>query len=706
MTQVGWLTLAALTAASAAAQTPAPSPSQQQTFRTSTIVVEVDASVTNGKNQFATGLTADDFEVLEDGSPQKIQRVYLVTGNTVTGTGEPAPVSAEAPVPLAPPPAVAPPRVFVLLFDQDHLQAGAFKRLQEAALAFLNKEFKQGDVGGVVIGNTMAGNQLTSDHEALLTAVRNAKPTAAKTARRVEALDWPRFNSDAEAIRIALSNDSTVLAQVVRRACDDDPDICKKYDPTPDVMNKARTIVGELRLPARRTVMTLQALASGLARLPGRKNIILMTEGFFVEESWADLRQIVGAAARSNVRIYSLDGRGLDTRQLNDLHQMSVMDAGGGMPLEAYNTIEDGPNALSNDTGGYSIRRTNDFTGALSEIARDASNYYVISYSPSNATLDGSFRKIAVRVKRSGLTVRARRGYLATPAPTISSSPAPAGPPAPSAAVPPDAPPAVAPEPKPAAVASLPGSPVPSIGVPATSPAAVATHEPSGFALRPDTTERVRELASLGGSPETNPSLASQGWDRYQKGDLEGAAELLGKAAANPDAHPWVHYALGYSALGLRHPERAAPEWEKVRAAVPEFEPVYLDLADAYGQMENFGAAIDVLKKAQARWPEDTDVLNAIGTLQVRRGALDEAVKTFRRATEVKPADALAYFNLARTYQLRYFKTRRYSSTEARWMANASDIKNALANYEQYLKLGGPYEVEARRAVQNLQWVR
>jgi len=224
--------------------------------------------------------------------------------------------------------------------------------------------------------------------------------------------------------------------------------------------------------------------------------------------------------------------------------------------------------------------------------------------------------------------------------------------------------------------------------------------------LQADAAERVRELASLGGSPETNPSLASQGWDRYQKGDLEGAAELLGKAAANPDAHPWVHYALGYSALGLRHPERAAPEWEKVRAAVPEFEPVYLDLADAYGQMENFGAAIDVLKKAQARWPEDTDVLNAIGTLQVRRGALDEAVKTFRRATEVKPAEALAYFNLARTYQLRYFKTRRYSSTEARWMANASDIKNALANYEQYLKLGGPYEVEARRAVQNLQWVR
>ena len=303
----------------------------------------------------------------------------------------------------------------MLLLDQEHLQAGAFKRLQDAAITFLTSEFKPGDVGGVVIGSTMAGNRLTSDREELLTNVRTAKASSAQTTRRLDLWSGLPSRAKRRAIRIALFNDRDVLAQAMRRACPpDDALICKNLDPEPLVMNKARMVVGELRPPAMRTVKTLQALASGLARLPGRKTIVLMTEGFFVEESWADLRQIVGAAARSNVRIYSLDARGLDTGQLADIHQVSVMDPGGGMPLDAYNTAEDGPNMLAVDTGGYAIRHTNKFADALAEIAHDTSNYYVIGYSPANASNDGSFRKITVQVKRSGLKVRARRGYLAS----------------------------------------------------------------------------------------------------------------------------------------------------------------------------------------------------------------------------------------------------------------------------------------------------
>ena len=97
----------------------------------------------------------------------------------------------------------------------------------------------------------------------------------------------------------------------------------------------------------------------GVNTVAGGRFAYHVTEGFFVEESWADLRQIVGAAARSNVRVYSLDARGLDARQTNDLRQLNVMDAGGGMPLEAYNAAEDGPHMLAVDTGGYPIRRTN-----------------------------------------------------------------------------------------------------------------------------------------------------------------------------------------------------------------------------------------------------------------------------------------------------------------------------------------------------------
>jgi VWFA-related protein len=730
MIRIGLPALVALSAATAAAQTTLSS-QPPQTFRTGTLLVEVDTIVTDGKGQFVTGLTADDFEVLEDGKPQKIERVYVVTGTSVSmvSSAPAAQPASEPPAAAIAVPATAPPRVFVLLFDQEHLQEGAFKRLRDAAIEFLTNEFKPGDAGGVVIGNTMVGNQLTTDREALLAAVRNAKPSMVKTSRRVELLDWPRFNSEAEAVRIALSNDRNVLDQAVRRACQDDPDLCAKgVDPAPAIMDKARRVVGELRPASRRTVMTLQAVASGLGRLPGRKTVILMTEGFFVEESWADLRQIIGAAARSNVRIYSLDARGLDTRQVNDLRQLSTMDPGGGIPLEAYNTVEDGPNTLAVDTGGYPIRHTNKFAAALSEIARDTSNYYVIGYTPSNVTMDGSFRKIAVRVTRPGLKVRARRGYLATP-PAVPATTAAAkpddlasrsaglsavasakaeGPAKPNSAK------ADTPVPAPATAkvdvtgdTTLPVSTGTSTSPAAPTPAAAGTPA-AAVVLRPDSSDRVRALASRDGS-ETGKSFATEGWDRYQKGDLEGAAEWLGRAAADPAAHPWVRYALGYAALGLARPQQAAEEWERVRQAVPEFLPVYLDLADAYAQTQSYGRALETLRAAAIRWPADVEVLNAIGTIQVRRGALDEAIATFGKAAEAKPEDALAYFNLGRTYELRYFRMRRwiaYSPSEGRWLGNTADLKHAIASYEQYVKLGGPFETQARQALQNLQWLK
>ena len=702
MIKTGSISLAALWMMTLTAQAPPPAaqpPSPQPPIRTNTLLVEVDTIVTDGKGQFVTGLTADDFEVLEDGRPQKIERIYSVAGTVVKATSAASPAEA-API-SSPVPATAPPRTFVLLLDQEHLQEGAFKRLRDAAITFLTSEFKPGDVGGVVIGSTMAGNRLTSDREELLTAVRNANATSAQTSRRLDLLEWPPFNAEAEAIRIALFNDRDVLAQAVRRACPpDDPLICKNLDPESLIMSKARTVVGELRPPAMRTVRTLQALASGLARLPGRKTIVLMTEGFFVEESWADLRQIVGVAARSNVRIYSLDGRGIDTKQA-DIHQLSVMDPGGGMPLEAYNTAEDGPNMLAVDTGGYAIRHTNKFADALVEIARDTSNYYVIGYSPTNAANDGSFRKITVRVKRPGLKVRARRGYLATAGSPGTALLVEKQPNAPQSAMSTPATESVVPS-SPAELPDAPPADPTSVEPNAAPPPAKRT-EPAGFILRPDAIGRVHELASAEGEHD-DQGPASRGWNRYQKGDLEGAAELLGAAVADPNARPWVRYAFGYSQLALRHLETAAQAWEKVRAAVPEFRAVYLDLADAYMQMENYGRAIDVLKAADARWSGDVDVLNAMGTIQVRRGALDDAIGTFRKATVAKPDDALAFFNLGRTYELRYFKRRRYSPTDARWLADPADIKSAVASYEQYVKLGGPYEAQARTAIHNLQW--
>jgi hypothetical protein len=47
----------------------------------------------------------------------------------------------------------------------------------------------------------------------------------------------------------------------------------------------------------------------------------------------------------------------------------------------------------------------------------ERTTYYLLAYHPTNATLDNTFRRVSVKVKRSQVSVRARPGYVATPLP-------------------------------------------------------------------------------------------------------------------------------------------------------------------------------------------------------------------------------------------------------------------------------------------------
>jgi len=690
-----------------AVQAPASTVSQVP-YRASTTTVEVDVIVRDRNGKFVGGLTPADVEVTEEGAPQRVHSMYLVEGRSVTqtavaGAGEQGAV-ASAPAALA---SVATQRVFVLFFDQEHLDAGGFKRLQDAAVSFLSTEFQAGDVGGILIGGTMIGNRLTTEREVLVQAVRNAKFSPAPAFRRLDQQDWPRM-SDVEATRIALVNDRDTLTQVVRRAE-------REYGETggggrgassPDfetqVRAKATQLVGELRPPAARTIKTLLGLLNGLGRIPGRKTIVFMTDGFWVEESWGELRSIVSLAARGNVRFYSIDAQGLKRgSNTTDLNQMNPMETAGEIPVGAYNTIEDGPNSIAWDTGGYYIRKTNDFKGAFAEIAADTSTYYVLGYTPARLDFDGKFRQITVKVKRDGVTVRARKGYLAV-APAATAAP---GAPAPAVPAPTEAPAVPTRKVETAPGAEAPG--LPTAGAPAAEAAPLhstgAPVEP--IALRPDSGNRVRELASAARESGPGAKLASDGWDLYGKGDLEGAARLLAQAAEQ-GAAPWVHYALGFAQAGLGNPQGAVQSWERVRASVPEFEPVYLDLADVYVQWNHADRAVERLREAEKRWPADVDVLNALGTIQVRRSALGDAIETFGRAAKANPQDPLAFFNLGRTYELRYFAMRRFSRPNSRWADNPELLNKAIENYEVCTKLGGPYDADARAAIERLRSLR
>src|SRR6202011_1210402 len=84
---------------------------------------------------------------------------------------------------------------------------------------------------------------------------------------------------------------------------------------------------------------------------------------------------------------------------------------------------------LADATDGLAIVDSNNLDAGLKRVVADLSSYYLLGYY-STGKLDGKFHSISVRVKRPGVQVRARRGFLAaTPAElktTVRGAPAPA----------------------------------------------------------------------------------------------------------------------------------------------------------------------------------------------------------------------------------------------------------------------------------------
>lgn len=669
-----------------------PPPQPPPVFRAGTDLVEVDVVVDDKKGRFVPDLTAADFELTDDGKARPVDLVTLVRG---------AASPAKGGQPAAAQPAQGPSaasgerrRVFIAYFDEDHLTPAGFKRVQAAARDLFAKAFAPGDLGGVVVGGQMANKRLTSDRDELLKAIADARPSGKANSKRLDEQEWPRM-SELEALRIQLDQDRPVYNAVYQRACTDQPDSCQKMDVESIIRAKAAQMTQIARVGSEVTVQSLSALFHGLSGFAGTKTVLLLTEGFVAEETWPLVEQAVELADRANARVYTLDGRGLDRMGIGD--RLAGADPGNyeqtATLLAQGDAQGDAMNSLAVDTGGFVVRNTTNFADAVAHIADEAGTYYLLGFRPGAS--DGKFHKLSVRVKRPGLAIRARRGYVATvhPSPAIETLLTPIAPSAlpgrtdvESAPIVPAAAPAA-----PAANVAPTASTVPALG----SRAAGAVAE-----LRPDA---VRHAASLAANaPRDND--ATKGWNAYQRGDLESARVSLAAAAAKPGARPWVSYALGQSQYGLRAYQDAATSWERVRSAAPEFEPVYFDLVDAYLQLRDYDHAVGLMRDAAKRWPADADIDEALGVVEVKRRALDDAVASFQQAIAKAPADATGYFNLANALELRYRHSRRWVAVAHRWYENAHDRDAAIDNYKRCVAMGGPFADPSRAALKRLEW--
>jgi hypothetical protein len=70
---------------------------------------------------------------------------------------------------------------------------------------------------------------------------------------------------------------------------------------------------------------------------------------------------------------------------------------------------------LAESTGGFLVANTNQIELPMRRVMEDVREHYEVAYSPTSSNFDGHFRKIEVRLKRSGLKLQTRKGYFALP---------------------------------------------------------------------------------------------------------------------------------------------------------------------------------------------------------------------------------------------------------------------------------------------------
>jgi VWFA-related protein len=184
------------------------------------------------------------------------------------------------------------------------------------------------------------------------------------------------------------------------------------------------------------TINSLLAVINPMRKLPGRKTLILFSEGLSLPPSvQMKFPSVISAANRANVSIYAIDAAGLriesgtaeTARELNSLAAARMSqaarssDSASGPYMKALEKNEyllrldprSGLGSLANETGGFLIHDTNDLASGLRRISDDMRGYYLLTYVPRNASYDGRFRQISVKLPRPDFEVQARKGYYA-----------------------------------------------------------------------------------------------------------------------------------------------------------------------------------------------------------------------------------------------------------------------------------------------------
>lgn len=390
-------------------------------------LVNIDVMVKDKKGKFITDLKAEDFTLFENGVQQKVE----FFDPPLSGGSLPTSVPAAAQPKAVPSSSTG--NILSLVIDGQTTELANLKQVREGTIKYIRERINETDAVAVFgISNDLNLLQtFTQDKAKLIAAVEKAYTLTASN----KALERNATGEQIAHLRDELSGSQGVNLPQSPAAASQGSAAARTLIAS-RVLEQFVKLRAQLNLQQARPILAaLAALCEAQRAIPGKKTVVLFSQGFTTSSilDW-QIQSTIDLANRANVAIYIIDSTGLtgggpqsgalvSSGALGGIAATGSPDARskavGGESLfdnsryEGLNREQDILYRISGDTGGEFFKGNNDIGKGLEKIDQEIRARYTLAYYSTDANLDGSFRKVKIDVRRPDSHAVARAGYYA-----------------------------------------------------------------------------------------------------------------------------------------------------------------------------------------------------------------------------------------------------------------------------------------------------
>ena len=367
------------------------------------------------------GLTKDDFQVFDQGKPHDISAVTVLEDGAMR-SGASTTLSDRSANATARPDhsnltQERPQRFVVFLIDDLHMDMRDLNYVQKAASAVLSSSLDPSDYAGLLSMSTKTYTHLTRDRAKLLAGFNSVQIQHVFQHSGMDCPDITYYQA------IQIDRDRSAESTAFQAAMDA-AGICfpntSQGQLEAIVRETVRRVLSVGDQDAMSSYATIASAIQALSVLPGERRLILVSPGFEALQPDALMAEssVIDLALRSNVTISALDARGVYVANIGADEQGVASVRHNGNVLQQDLRISSMSNAsgamasLAYGSGGTFFHNNNDLGKGFRNLTQVPKIEYVLELSPNGLKADGRYHTLAVKVRRKGISLVARRGYF------------------------------------------------------------------------------------------------------------------------------------------------------------------------------------------------------------------------------------------------------------------------------------------------------